>query len=772
MQDKDFLSYFDNLGKNPDDKTIVENSEKILKTLLTVEHQAPNKANEYDSFLGQLVSEDLEYTITRLLRGTSSDDFRNKIGFSTSLLSVLRTFKHVQPDKYIAYTQKEMSVSNAITKGERSHFVASKLIGLFCLVISGRIEQLPNSLDVYTTIYNGFVKSLKDAPWCGQLVLALIERSIEDSEASLASKKLNIITKSFKSQLKAAVSEFNLDIFALLVYAARKQVEFGGEKQSTLHDAINTILGDQTHLTKVFQAAMTIYPEKHIGLRFLAQYLTRMQTHKQQEQFWKLVSLIAKDPNIMGIDKKPKYQFYFVVLTLFKYWIKEEKLSAKVFAQVVNNELFEIWMRQTRVLNKSLHQVAKKIEQNLSTKIVQLLQEGGELTPLQFLIKIKETRAYHFDSKNPMAKVLLGALNEEDSLAYVNQLIKWFKEEKESFQFYLTELQVLFELNYKQISDKNVLKICQFLLETHLTFEFDGPVEGNEEEGLTPEAARKALTQGVKDESFTKLNSIITKLLKKPSEKFEGKKNHLYLGISSTGEVWTYRILKLLVKPCKDLDLPYAEIVKKTLKCLEDLQGEIQGHLKEASTKETEETDDKAQETSRKYLALSLLISATALQLLSHEDVEDNINELIHCATKLKEKNDALEQGDTVSKKKKVAGKKTKKIQKEEEEVNEEVDVLIDVMISMLTRCPGYLREAIERTFEQFANEVGDFALGNLVGVITRKDEEYLVDMKDDETNELAALIESVKADNENGMEEEVEGEGDAIEEEEDEDDE
>jgi len=521
MQDKDFLSYFDNLGKNPDDKAIIENSEKILKTLLTVEHQDPNKANEYDSFLGHLVSEDLEYTITRLLRGSSSDDFRNKMGFSTSLLTVMKNFKHVQPDKYIAFTEKEMHVNNALTKGERSHFVASKLISLFCLMHSGRIDQLPNSLDIYTNLCNSFVQNLKDAPWCGQLLLAFIERSIEDGDQKLAPKILNVVNKAFKSQLKSAVSDFKLDIFSLLLYLARKQVEFGGDKQSFLHDAANNILGDQKQLTKVFQAAMTTYPEKHIGLRYLAQYLVRMQTPKQQENFWKLVSLIAKDPNIMGADKKPKYQFYFTVLTVFKYFIKDEQLSGKVFAKVINDEIFEIWMKQGRVLNKSLNQVAKKIEKYLSQRIIKLLQDGGELKPLEFLIKIKGSRSYHFDTKNPMAKVLFGALTEEESLAYVNQLIKWFKEEKESFQFYLSELQVLFELNYMQLSDKNVLKICQFLLETHLTFEFDGPVEGNEEEGITPEAARKALTDGVREEAFTKLNSIISRLLKKPSEKFE-----------------------------------------------------------------------------------------------------------------------------------------------------------------------------------------------------------------------------------------------------------
>jgi len=160
--------------------------------------------------------------------------------------------------------------------------------------------------------------------------------------------------------------------------------------------------------------------------------------------------------------------------------------------------------------------------------------------------------------------------------------------------------------------------------------------------------------------------------------------------------------------------------VTKTLKCLGELQGEIQSYL---TADQKEETDEKTQENVRKFLSLILFISATALQLLSLEDVEENVNELIECATKIKEKMDAMEQGDTVSKKKKVAGKKTKKIQKEEEEANKETDILVDIMISLLTRCPGYLRDSIERTFEQFVNDIDDFALGNLIGVITRKDD-------------------------------------------------
>jgi len=522
MQDKDFLSYFENLGRASNNKEVVENSEKILTTLLAVEHQDPNKVEDYNSQLGHLVSEDLEYTINRLLHGTTSEELQTKLAFGTPLLALLKTFKHVQPDKYIAFTDKEMDRGNAFSKGERSQFLASRLLSIYCLVSSGRIEQLPNSLDIYTNLINTFVKNMKEMAWAGQLVLYIIEKSIEmTSDKKAAQKKLAIISKTFKSQLKAITSDFNINIFGILLYLVRKQVELGGEKENTFNDLIESVLGDKKQLYKLIVASLDNYPEKSITLRYLAEYLISAKNPKQQEQFWNLVSEITNDSNLEGKDKKPQYQFYYSVLTLFKYWVKNPKLSGKAFVKIINTQVFQIWIKQMRVMNKSLHKVSKRIEQYLSKRIVELLNQSGEMTVYDFLLKIKEDKHYTFDTKNPMGKALLGALTEEQSLTFVNKLIGDFKQEKESFQFYLSELLVLFELNYKNISDKNVIKICQFLLETHLTFEFTGEVEGNEDEGVTPEAARKALTDGVKEEAFIKLNSIISRLLKKSSEAFE-----------------------------------------------------------------------------------------------------------------------------------------------------------------------------------------------------------------------------------------------------------
>lgn len=522
MQDKDFLSYFDNLGHSPNDVAIKENTEKILTTLLAVEHQAASKAEEYNSQLGHLVSEDLEYTISRLIQGISSDILQNKKGFGAPLFSVLKSFKHIQPDKFIAYADKATDRSNAITKGERSHFLASRLLSLYCLVASGRLDNLPNSLDILTNLYNSCIQNLKEAPWCGNLVLRFIEVSIESApDRKVALKRLNVLLKIFKSQLKSVATEFQLDNFGLLLYLSRKQFELGGDKQGALHDIIINIITDSKQMTKVFQALMDIYPEKHICLRFLTEYIVSIRSVKEQVSFWKLVSSLVKDKNTVVKDKTPWYHLYFHVLSLFKYWVKNPNLSGKAFVQVIDSEVFQMWIKQLKVLNKFLRKVSARIEEHLSKKIDILLKESGELTPLDFLFKIKETKEYLFDAKNSMAKALLASLSEEENLQYVNKLIERFKEERESYQFYMSELQVVFELTSQQTSDKNILKICQFLIETYLTFEFEGEAVANEEEGITAEDAKKAIRDGVREEAFVKLNSIIARLLKTPSKAYE-----------------------------------------------------------------------------------------------------------------------------------------------------------------------------------------------------------------------------------------------------------
>lgn len=127
--------------------------------------------------------------------------------------------------------------------------------------------------------------------------------------------------------------------------------------------------------------------------------------------------------------------------------------------------------------------------------------------------------------------------------------------------------------------------------------------------------------------------------------------------------------------------------MKKTIKSLEGLQAEVKGELAHnEETKETKDANTDGQEKAKKLIGLILMISATALQLINHADLEETVEELLECAKRIKEKLDADEEGDVVHKKRKIEKKKQKKVETQEDKP---VDVLIDVMISLLTRCPG-----------------------------------------------------------------------------------
>ena len=103
-----------------------------------------------------------------------------------------------------------------------------------------------------------------------------------------------------------------------------------------------------------------------------------------------------------------------------------------------------------------------------------------------------------------------------------------------------------------------------------------------------------------------------------------------------------------------------------------------------------EDIEEKTQEKVKKLLALILLISSSALQLLNHPEVEESLDELVECSKRIKENLQAKEVGGLVSKKRNTGKKESKKLVKEDEEDGSKpVDVLVDIMISMLTRCPG-----------------------------------------------------------------------------------
>lgn len=64
------------------------------------------------------------------------------------------------------------------------------------------------------------------------------------------------------------------------------------------------------------------------------------------------------------------------------------------------------------------------------------------------------------------------------------------------------------------------------------------------------------------------------------------------------------------------------------------------------------------------------------------------------------------------------------------------IQVLIDIMISLLTKCYVFLRHIVNQSFIAFVNEVDSYCVENLTGIVTRKIEDYLKDMMMEDEDE------------------------------------
>jgi hypothetical protein len=165
--------------------------------------------------------------------------------------------------------------------------------------------------------------------------------------------------------------------------------------------------------------------------------------------------------------------------------------------------------------------------------------------------------------------------------------------------------------------------------------------------------------------------------------------------------------------------------MKTAIAYLDTLQKNIQSFLQGTTPIEI-----KDKEGVKKSLALIQFLSCLSLQLLSVPDLADTVTELILCCRDVMNKVEEARVEDNLSKKKKLNNKKAKVVNDESSAVN----ILIDIMISLMTRCSGnriqhlidllgFLREAINRTFTKFSKEIDDLSLASLIGVITRKED-------------------------------------------------
>jgi len=150
-----------------------------------------------------------------------------------------------------------------------------------------------------------------------------------------------------------------------------------------------------------------------------------------------------------------------------------------------------------------------------------------------------------------------------------------------------------------------------------------------------------------------------------------------------------------------------------------------------------------------------LLLQMAMQQLVDVKESSSVLEELMEVHAKEAEKLKP-------AKKKAAAKKKTDEEEDDDEEEAESVEVLTDILLSLLLKSSGLLRDVVKRVFEAISGEVSQGAFGLLLRVIESKDgDDEVMGMSDDEDEESDEEMEPIsdEGDEEKDIEEEEEEE-------------
>eukprot|EP00331_Platyophrya_macrostoma_P009179 CAMPEP_0176425198 /NCGR_PEP_ID=MMETSP0127-20121128/11260_1 /TAXON_ID=938130 /ORGANISM="Platyophrya macrostoma, Strain WH" /LENGTH=768 /DNA_ID=CAMNT_0017806341 /DNA_START=12 /DNA_END=2318 /DNA_ORIENTATION=- len=749
MDDKNFLSYFDKLSSDQDAKKL-ENARKIVDTLVSLEKTPEKLTKVQKSKFGESISEDLDYTINRLLTGATAKSLNAKLGFALPSVELLQKFESIDTQKITSVVFEVTDQKHAVSKGERSHFRIARILEFYSLILSGRVDQKSTDMKTYQLIYTDLLNSFIELPWTAQPCLLLIEESLLHGSLDSTKEKLKFLANHIKKQnLFSNLKDPNISTLYLIL--GHKMSLVKGLDPLQFVTRIDGFL-NSSELKGLFQNLSNFYPEKHLWTKWAALYLVSHKNLKEQLDFWKLLSDYIQE--LMTNSKEQNYKIYLYILKFFKAYLKQEKLPIAIIQSLYQKSIFKLWIKNLSAMNKITKNVAIKVEKRFAEILPKVFeQKPTTLTPLKLLKMFKENTSLKFSTSNPLATTLYKAMDEKEHQEYIEFLITQFKQSDSvnSYLFYLNEVYVYFEISAFTLQEKHINTLAAFLIECSLRAPVSDDSKKNAEDSddneNLPEEKKKEISKqktdtAISKDASSKLQGFIQRLLKMPFSLIKNKKsNSIWLGLDANLEHWTSKVLKILIKSLSSQkEVPeYVNTMKRASKRIQEYQKQILDLWNVQTDNDVEQSKNRTM--IKKIVGLILIISCSCLQLPQLPDLLESVEEILFVVE------DVLKNYILAPKKE----KKNKKVQKgkgesakangDEDEPNS-IQVFVDLMISLLTRSSGYLREAVNRTFSTFVDNVDQFCVTNIISVIERVDEDYLADMESQGTQNPLGLDE------------------------------
>lgn len=672
MNDKEFLSYFDGLNESKaQDSSLLEAIKSIIETLVSCEKETSSKKdiNKNSLVFGSPISPDLEYTLVKAIKSLCSSDVKVQFHYALLLTEILIKFESLKSQNILDLILKECNIKNSVSKGETSHFIIGKFMGLNALIQCRKIENE----NLYTYFAEIILDDISKHPKFEEFGIKILENSLEKTkDKKLANMKIKVLC----AKLKGTYSQEKFHFLKLLISIrnfARKTLK---SSEFPLKKQMEQCLLDYNKLLHLLIQSLENFPQESYLIKGVIEFISDyIDEQGEGQEYWTsfFEYFIKELSQNEGGNTNFDYKKIFLLLALFRRCLKLKDFNVGKLKQTAFEKIVSIWLKNLNVQNETLRNLSRKIEKRIVNLFENCEKNNDNCKEiLNFVCLMKNSTYYHFTSTSPIAKIFFETvLNEELIPVYWSFLKK--KAHKatdiQSKLFLLSEIlhffswkltimpeELLLEaviFTFKEISEEKIIK----LLETN---------EENDEE-LLEENTKKYY-----EKAYDYFYSLLNELGKRPSKQFEKRKSAVWKGMSHEN----IPLLCIILEKCTLVENPNdlnkekrKDYVSRIMSSSKEVQKEIMNI----------ESDMEKSEIKRNLSFLNLLASVGLMSFQFSEESFQTLQELFQ----VKEEREKEIYGGKLKKRKLNNG--------EEKNVTKEKwnHVLFDILVSLLSKSPS-----------------------------------------------------------------------------------
>ncbi|CAK4152252.1 unnamed protein product [Aphanomyces euteiches] len=690
-----------------------------------------------DSIIAHLTqandSDELSYTLKRLVRGLASSRDAARQGFSTALTALLHHFPSLSVESVLDLVLTTMDASNSMKGMEQREHMFGRLFGLLAIFKSGRMThddpQLAKLLDELIAL-SKWKKWFREA--CYEGLLTVVHALPPASFKSTVWPRIEPL-------LSGNVADFNADQVALAVGLRQYMVAHNLDKPKGI---LTTIVARHQfqHLVEPLKTSTTSYPRLHSAWRrLLDQFLTPKKL--DEERFQEMWSVLVEG---MLVAPSSTHERRGTAL----------KLLEQVVGRVNSSTLRAIL---TPHVIKCLYNNAVSKKTYLHEAAIACLDTFASKAPLEFY------RFLQHQFTHPLVHLVSHVLNEEDEEEEAERkrgkgfdalLAMDEAKEREEFQAKriasarMWALDTMYTATLKLAppsSDKEDSKTTDAVWTTTLSFFM-------QQAFFTPKKAvcEPAVSANVRVACVKRVYGLmgIGSHVLKDNQALDMTTSapfRLWTCWNSMAKEWT-----LTTPLSKDHAAQRANVTKQ----LDSLQTE----LKSA-------TEKKDQLRLKGFLLLYVCVGLQLLDAAQRDEVSSVLQDLEKCLAEL---NTATSAASPSSKKK----KKSKATNGQKESQQQPLAVLTDMLLSMLAQESSVLRDVVSHVFRCIMEQLEASSIQSMVDVVVapNDDDANVLEMSEEDDDDDGAPIDPTQLtnyedDDENGDEEDDGGDDEKAEE-------